>query len=247
MNWRIGFATLLLIGGAAIAQAQSGPVASAVPQGEAQAGDGLRDHDFGVITKQFGLDRRVEMYQWQRTAESTYQRVWKAALVDSSDFAPGHDNPTALPLDGRRWWSQDASLDGKPLDVEVLKVLGEWQDFRPNFSRLPGNMSATFQPDGDGLTSSENPLDPRTGDLRISWRELTLPPLADKVELRDGVWRLLPKVNAPPGPIGAEPMPEADAAGDVAPVEGARWWPWLLGALALALALAVAKRRRPRR
>ncbi len=245
MNWRFGFAVLLLASGAASAQPQSAPVAQTLPQGEAQAGDGLRDREFGVITNEFGLDRRVEMYQWQRSAEDAYQRVWKAALVDSSGFAPGHDNPAELPLDGRRWWSQTASLDGKPLDVQVLKVLGQWQDFRPNFSRLPGNMSATFQPDGDGLTSSENPLDPRTGDLRISWRELTLPPLADKVELRDGVWRLAPQTRAAPG-TGVDRMPQVETMTQARSDSGLRWWPWLLGALALVFVVVVAKRRRPR-
>jgi len=72
----------------------------------------------------------------------------------------------------------------------VLQTLGTWRVFRPNFSRLPANLAASFQPEGDGLGSAENPLEPRVGDLRIQWRELQLPPLEGKVELRDGRWRL---------------------------------------------------------
>ena len=77
------------------------------------------------------------------------------------------------------------SIDGKPVAPEVIGRLGQWRGFRPNFSALPGNLAATFQPEGDGLGSAENPLDPQVGDLRIDWRELTLPPLADKVERAD--------------------------------------------------------------
>jgi uncharacterized membrane protein YecN with MAPEG domain len=79
-------------------------------------------------------------------------------------------------------------LDGKPLDRSVIEQLGQWRLFRPNFSALPGNLAATFQPEGDGLGTAENPLAPQVGDLRIGWRELTFPPLEGRVLLRDGVW-----------------------------------------------------------
>src|SRR5690606_2342036 len=131
------------------------------PVGEPVPGSVLEDAEFGVRTDQFGLDRRVEMFQWFRNQDGSYERVWKPALVDSSAFATGHRNPAEFPLQGQRWWAIDASLDGKPLDLSVLKALGQWEDFRPGFSRLPANLAATFQPEGDGLGSSDNPLDPR--------------------------------------------------------------------------------------
>src|SRR5690606_900916 len=95
-----------------------------------------------------------------------------------------------VPLESRRWWAEGAMLDGKPLDLSVLKTLGQWQEFRPAFSRLPANLAATFQPEGNGLASSDNPLQPRIGDLRIRWRELQLPPLAGRVVLVDGAWQV---------------------------------------------------------
>lgn len=212
--------------------------AQTTPEGEPRVGKTLRDVDFGVTTRQFGLDRRVEMYQWRVDGDG-YTRVWNGARIDSSGFAPGHENPPELPLDSRRWWSPDATLDGKPLDITVLRTLGEWRGFRPNFTRLPLNMAATFQPEGDGLGSSENPLDPQIGDLRVSWRELLLPPLAGKVELGDGRWRLSPKAAAtitPPAELVAEVM-EIDA-----PTQ--RLWPWFTGGLLLAAGLLIVVRRR---
>jgi hypothetical protein len=90
------------------------------------------------------------------------------------------------------------TIDGVPLDPEVLRTLGQWRDFRPSFSALPGNLAATFQPEGIGLGSAENPLHPRIGDLRIHWRDLVLPPLDGLVALRDGRWQLVPKVVPAP-------------------------------------------------
>src|SRR3546814_907075 len=128
------------------------------------------------------------MYQWTRDG-SGYALEWRGARVDSSGFAPGHENPRQIPLREREWRAP-VSVDGRPVPGDVLTALGRWQQFRPNFSALPGNMSATFQPEGDGLGSAENPLAPQVGDLRITWRALVLPPLAERLVLRDGQWTL---------------------------------------------------------
>lgn len=236
MRWLAGLA-LLLVGAAAATQPLiDAPPAPPLPQGEPLSGGGVRDPDFGVATRQFGLDRQVEMYQW-RASDDGYRRVWNAALIDSSSFAPGHENPPALPLASVRWWAQDATLDGRPLHMSVLKKLGRWRRFRPGFSRLPANLAATFEPEGDGLGSAENPLDPQIGDLRVSWRELVLPPLAGEVTLRDGVWHPIP-AHARAVPSEAGPMP-IDRPGRSP-------WPWLFVAMLLPVLLIVAAFRRRR-
>lgn len=215
------------------------PVATE-PVGEPRTAATLRDREFGVSTRQFGLDRQVEMYQWRATAAG-YERVWNAGRIDSQGYAPGHENPPSLPLENRRWWSDSASLDGRPIEAAVLQGLGEWRMFRPNFSRLPANLAATFQPEGDGLGSAENPLDPQIGDLRVSWRELRLPPLEGKVELVDGRWRMSAATAA--AALNAAPVPAPVAAPEA---EGAhRIWPWFGGgALVIAIALVGRRRRR---
>jgi hypothetical protein len=216
------------------------------PLSEPLPGPPIEDRDFGVTTRRFGLDRQVEMYQW-RASHDGYRRVWSTALIDASDFAPGHGNPPEFPLERRRWWSTRATLDGHPVDDEVLRALGEWRVFRPTFSRLPLNMAATFQPEGDGLGSAENPLQPQIGDLRIRWRELTLPPLQGKVVLRDGRWHLRP--SAAPGlhqgGDGNDANDPASALDDDAPdVARGSSWPWWLGIGAMVLVLVTIRRRR---
>jgi hypothetical protein len=246
MTWRAALAALLLAGAMTPSRAQA-PVPDR-PVGMPQAGGELRDPEFGVGTDRFGLDRRVEMYQWRRVGQDRYDRVWKAAWIDSTRFAPGHENPPELPLAGQRWWAPRPTLDGRPLDPAVLKSLGDWQDFRPGFSRLPGNLAATFQPDGDGLTSSENPLDPQVGDLRVSWRELVLPPLEGRVELVGGVWKLASRVGAARRPATPAPLQQSEV--EIPTGEGPRRrWMLVVGLLAaglvvLAVRAGLVRRRR---
>lgn len=245
MKWRL-VPALVLATACAFAQALAAaqepaatpaPVAL-VPEGEPRTGGELRDRDFGVATRQFGLDRRVEMYQW-RAGDEGYQRIWHASRIDSSGFDPGHENPPKLPIAGERWWSSDASLDGAPLDPSVLKALGQWRDFRPNFSRLPANLTATFQPEGDGLGSAENPLDPQIGDLRVGWRELLLPSLAGEVTLRNGAWHLRS------GQVQRAQVPAAAPVVAKTASQPARaLWPWLLVALVPVLLVVAGRRRR---
>jgi hypothetical protein len=123
----------------------------------------------------------------------------------------------------------------------VVAALGKWQSFRPNFSALPGNMSATFQPEGDGLGSAENPLAPRVGDLRVTWRALVLPPLADRLVLRDGKWTL----RAPPAVPVAADVPAGSQASQRDEGRDRPRWPFVVAPIFIVLlVMAVVVRRR---
>jgi hypothetical protein len=232
--WWCAAAMLLFVGGAL---AQDAPVESG-PTDAPQPDKSVRDAEFGVVARHYGLERLVEMYQW-RVAGQAYDRAWSAQPIDSVGFAPGHTNPP-FPLKSRRWLAKSISIDGKPLDAEVIAELGRWQDFRPGFSALPGNLAVTFQPEGDGLGSAENPLDPQVGDLRIRWRELVLPPLQDRIVLRDGRWRL-PAQQPVPAP---DPGNGQASAGKTTKPHRA---PWLFGSGAIVVLIAALAARRRRR
>jgi hypothetical protein len=208
-------------------------------EGDAVTDEVVRDREFGVSARHFGLERRVAMYQW-RVQGSAYERVWSEAPIDSTGYAPGHDNP-AFPLRGRRWLAERATLDDKPLDRSVIEQFGVWRSFRPNFSALPGNLAATFQPEGDGLGSAENPLDPQIGDLRVRWRELRLPPLAGRVEWRGGGWRLRPDAMQARNQED-EVAPGSDGSGALS-----RTTTWLVGGLMAVMLVVVLLRRHHRR
>lgn len=216
----------------ALAQAAA-PDPGATPQPDAS----VRDPDFGVRARHFGLERQVEMYQW-RERDGGYVREWSGLPLDSSAFAPGHDNPP-FPLQGKRWLAHVVSVDGAPLEPRVIERLGDWRDFRPSFNALPGNLAATFQPEGDGLGSAENPLAPAVGDLRIRWRELVLPPLQDRIELRGGRWRLRP--DAVPDPVRAADVAQPAAGNGRKRIY---WWIFFGGLALVSLAVLAVHRRR---
>ena len=94
-----GMLALLMLLAAGIVYAQEGePVSDEV----------VRDREFGVSARHFGLERRVEMYQW-RAKDGGFERVWSESPIDCTGYAPGHDNP-AFPLRGRRWFSVGLTL-----------------------------------------------------------------------------------------------------------------------------------------
>ena len=223
--WGLLLATTVALG----AQAQQ------VPVGAPQPDRTLRDPEFGVVARHLGLERRVEMLQWQLQG-GRFVGIWSPVVIDSGRFPPAYRNPGALPLTGRRWVAASVTVDGAPVDPAVLRSLGQWRDFRPGFSALPGNLAATFQPEGIGLGSADNPLQPRIGDLRIHWRDFVLPPLDGLVELRDGRWQLVPKV-----------VPDSVDAPAIAAPAHSMSLPWWLGGGILVLLLAMAAYRRRRR
>lgn len=173
-------AALLLATALPVAAAMAAPTASEAP----------RDPDFGVVADgAIGLERRVEMYQWQRAGDG-YRLGWSEGVVDSSGFGAGHENPAEVPVPSRRWDAGTVTLDGNPVAPEAIGALARWQALRPDFSALPGNLSATFQPQGDGLGSAANPVRPEVGDLKITWRELRMPRSYAGLALRNGRWEL---------------------------------------------------------
>ena len=224
-------AALLLAGGCLVAGGGAAQD-SAVPSSDATAkptGDArLRDPVFRVQGSDLGLARRVEMYQWVPQGDG-YSQGWSAEPVEVDDSA--HANPP-FPLESDRWLPKAITIDGHALAPDAVEALAQWREFRPGFSALPGNLSATFQPEGNGLGSAENPLDPQVGDLRIHWLERTLPPLDERIELRDGQWVL--RAGAPAAAIAAAPRAWLRS-----------WLPIGLGAAGLlVLAVVLVRRRR---
>jgi hypothetical protein len=198
-----------------------------------------RDPEFGVTTRRHGLRRSVAMLQWRRAGDG-FERSWETVPVDDGDFPAGRSNPE-FPLPSREWLAE-VRVDGRPLARDALVALGEWRRLRPDFASLPGNMSATFQPEGDGLGTAANPQSPDIGDLRITWQALHLPPLAGRIVLEDGTWRIAPGQQPADGDAEA---PAPDAASTLAPGPAAwRDWRVLLVALGVLLAIGIAVARR---
>lgn len=249
VRWRVGACALL-----ACLMVYASPIMRAHAQAQAtplqadgrpvQPAHDLRDREFGVATRYFGLQRQVEMYQWQRQGDD-YIGIWNAEPIDSTGHDSAHANPGRFPVQPRYWIAEGLVLDGKPIDEEVLKQLGHWRPFRPNFSRLPANLAATFQPEGDGLGSADDPLAPNIGDLRITWRQLVLPDLAGALELRDGRW--VPKPASTRKPAGTVDSWQPGVNGAWSPLAVPIGIGIALSALVLAVLLPIRRLIRKRR
>src|SRR3546814_17802372 len=86
------FASLPLPALASAIQAKAG----AEPSGEAPVGEVLRDPDFGVTTRQAGLQRHLELYPSTRHGSGSALE-WTDARVGSRGFAPAPENPPQTP------------------------------------------------------------------------------------------------------------------------------------------------------
>lgn len=246
---------LLLAAPLACAQAPEPPDAAAITEAERvgvlQPDGVVADPAFGVSTPALGLAREVRMYQWIETREPghlpSYRQDWAAEAVDSSAFAEPleHANSGPLPFASARWFAERALFSGEPVHGAGLwRELDGWQPLSPDPTALPPNLALLFVPDGDGLTSSDDPAQPRIGDLQVRW--LALPGGSVRGPLRrdGGVLAAfhqgarLVRVSMP-----ADGLPGLDEHRN--PIRDL--WLWLVAALSLAALMLYFFLRAPRR
>lgn len=160
----------------------------------------VKDQEFGVTTHHVALQRRVWMWQWQATPAGV-RAGWSERLLPSPDAR--HRNPASWPLPAGEWRASAVEVAGHPLSEAAIRTLGGWQVLRPSFDALPPNIAVTFQPEGDGLGSADDPQHPAIGDLHVAWREWRLLPLVGRVRLVSGRWQPIVAMASPPGPNAA--------------------------------------------
>ncbi len=211
----------------AVALVSPAPAQDAAPRSRVpHSASPLRDPDFGVESRGVTLEREVQMYQWREVDTDDgprYRKAWSPLAVDSSRFAQpqGHENPPlSFPIDPARWnATRSFTLGGHPLDPAIEVHAGQWRTLRPDPARVPPNLAASFQPDGEGLSSSQDPRRPQIGDIRLRWRERRAAPIATPIALRDGRWVADTSVQAPvPAPAAAAEGAPGDATSQQAPL-----------------------------
>ena len=220
------------------------------PQGQIESAVAVTDPDFGVHANALALERRVEMLQWRKVnfpAPPHDEQAWVAGHVDANGFDAAHKNPGELPFNGARWWSAGPKLDDHPVSSDVLAALDAWAPFKPDLAQLPTNLAVSFQPDGDWLSTSQDPAHPQIGDVRVRWRVIQHASAPTGTVLIAGRWELPPAKTStatPPAAASSSATPSTGAEGWVQRVFG-NYLVWLLVAgLVLALVLLVWKRRR---
>lgn len=219
---------------------------SAEPGAKVVSGSQITDPMFGIRVRAIGLQRRVELRQWQVDAGAPggFAQVWSVEHIRTPPADAAHANPAQFPIDGQRWWSSDPRLEGKPVAAEVLTAIAlaadagnGWTLLKPDSLQLPPNLAATFQSDGDGLSTSQDPAHPQVGDVRVRWSMLTDATAPAGLRLTDGRWQM-PEAALPLSPASASPPPETSPRPDAG---GTGWMQgWFGGRLGLVWPIGLA-------
>ncbi|MBS0464569.1 MAG: hypothetical protein JSS03_06210 [Proteobacteria bacterium] len=193
-----------------------------------RSGAEVVDPMFGQRVRALGLERSVRMWQWQRRADGKggYEAVWSDRSLRNEGADAAHTNPMRFPIDGARWWSPDARLEQHPVAAQVLTAVATqadaksmWIPVKPDMARVPANLAATFQADGDGLTTSQDPAHRQIGDMQVQWRALVAAPAPSGLRLVDGRWQL-PRS----APVTAVAASSTAARSTAPPPVGRRTW-----------------------
>lgn len=158
--------------------------------GKATTSEMLADPQFGVSAVALRLRRKVEMYQWKESEESTtrkklgggeetvkeytYEKDWDEDAEPSKKFKhpEGHENPTSWPVKASVVAAQRATLGAFVLTNAQLAQLGDFQGLQVTDAMLD-----KVAPDLKGRTRvsngmfyiGNNPATPQVGDLRVSF------------------------------------------------------------------------------
>ena len=146
--------------------------------------DVLVDDTFGVSENAIQLARQVEMYQWVEDESSTsetklggskettttydYSTEWKSSLIDSNSFhsPDGHQNPKALPFEGRTERATNVTLGAFTLADSQIADLDKSEPLR--LSSIPPNVQGAKLHDGYVYIGSD-PSSPSVGDARVKF------------------------------------------------------------------------------
>lgn len=144
--------------------------------------DAPRDPEFNLRVDTPVLIRHVEMFQWREITVggvTHYELDWVDHPIDASTFAKksGHVNPGAFPIQGRQLEAGEVHLGHFKLSSIIIRAFPGSTMVAPDEKKLPPNLAATFQRDGDALVTSAKAGNPRLGDLRISWEAVPLQPM----------------------------------------------------------------------
>ena len=159
--------------------------------GLATTDETLEDQTFGVTAKALILGRRVQMYQWKETTETTtkkntggsettkttyrYGKVWSESLINSGSFKKqeGHQNPGSMPYQTRTVSTQKAKVGAFRLTSAQVMSISAYQELPlgPDY-KLPADLDKGSRIGESELYLGANPNSPRVGDMKVSFAKV---------------------------------------------------------------------------
>lgn len=149
----------------------------------------LKDPMFSVSAPALKLKRVVEQYLWKETQEKKtekklgggsetittykYTQVWSEKPIDSSSFkkAAEHKNPATMPFESSTWTADPIKLGAFKLSASLAAKLENYTPFSvPAGTAVPKELGANGKLDNNGFFQGENPMAPKTGDIRVMYK-----------------------------------------------------------------------------
>lgn len=130
----------------------------------------IADDVFGVSRNTVKLKRVVETYQWAKDCTETckYELGWHEGLIDSAEFDANHKNPTEVQYESQEFMSEKTTFGAYQIPSALLHKL----DYDTTLG--PDELIDAYHGDlvvfNEYLTNSTDPLNPKIGDYRISYR-----------------------------------------------------------------------------
>jgi len=153
------------------------------------------DTDFAVRGSGYGLQRKVEFFQWkEKTSSETrkklgggeetvttyqYEKLWSDRPIDSGSFKhpDGHRNPAPL-LSSRMFLVPTASLGAFQITGEQLSGLGTSEPVSPSTetqNAIKAKLNKPVTASDTTLFVGQDSASPQVGDLRVSYLSWTAP------------------------------------------------------------------------
>ncbi len=158
--------------------------------GTATSASNIPDRELGVSANAIKLARIVEMYQWKENrggsrtgkklggkevtqATYSYGRGWSDKLISSAAFkqTQGHQNPAAMPYQGRRLATKRVTLGAFQLPERYIRDMNRFEPLvlRELPPDLPSGLGGKVHLFQGGLYIGADPRSPQVGDVRIRY------------------------------------------------------------------------------
>lgn len=140
----------------------------------------LKDQTFNITALGVKLERLVEMYQWQEECTTdennkevcNYTKVWSEDINDSTMFEnKEYVNPTSKKFETEEYFAQNVKLGAFDLSSRLIESLSYNEDLTYEFlSSQYKEEKEGFKLDGKYLINYDNTVEPKIGNLRISYK-----------------------------------------------------------------------------
>lgn len=132
----------------------------------------LKDDFFGIAKQTYKLKRVVETYQWKYVCEEddncSYNKVWSEELIDSSEYAGDHKNPTSVQYASEEFKESGIALGSYLLTDTLVHNIDYDTDMGPD--EIADLYKGNYTLIGEYITNSADINSPKIGDFRISYK-----------------------------------------------------------------------------